>query len=201
MALAGHGVAFLPHSAVEDAVDEGKPDPPRPRHARHARGPVHADDGDPPVSRQAGVARATIARQALVRAAVGRGGARSGARRGVPETCAARRELAVLLNVMQEKHNRIMKRHWISNRRFSTMSHSTQRWSVHVIPAARSAQSASPFSTSIPSYLNTDDLGPWGNYLQSGRSRRAVSRLAVALARNPQAPEAHSDRRLPYRTR
>ena len=40
----------------------------------------------------------------------------------------------------------------------------SKRWSVHVIPAA-SPHRPLPLQ-SVPSYLNSDDLGPWGNYLQ-----------------------------------
>ena len=95
MALAGHGIAFLPHSAVEDAVAEGK----LIRLDRAMRGTPEGQftlTMEIRLYRDKLAAQGEDARQVLVRQALGRGDRRARSRRGVssPEaaSCALVRE-------------------------------------------------------------------------------------------------------------
>jgi hypothetical protein len=56
---------------------------------------------------------------------------------GLAHSCALCDSFLQNFNVMQERHNGMTKRHWISNWPFSTMAAFGQNaWSVHVIPTA-----------------------------------------------------------------
>lgn len=92
--------------------------------------------------------------------------------------------------IMHETHNRISKRHWISKFAFSTMCAFFDRWRFHVfaiaVPVRRAVHSVVPAR---------GRSRPLGQLSAASRSRRAVSRLAVALDRDAQAPETHPDRR------
>ena len=136
MALAGHGIAFLPHSAVEDAVADGK----LIRLDRATRGTPEGQltlTMEIRLYRDKLAAKSDDARQILVRQlweVVSRG---TGPRHGL-KSCFPTTRICGFSMVMQKKHNRIRKRHWISKRRFSTMLLLDQRRSVHVIPATSS---------------------------------------------------------------